>query len=169
MEVLFKLRIPQRYVHSLERYWKNSVLVLRILLICKFLNFAVILTKKTHTCEEGGTHLRISFWHLLMNFEKPEKSEFWKNEKKLLEISSFYTCVPKTTIIWGTVPEIWSETILSFWTVFCPFTPLPPLTAQKMKISKKWKKHLEISSFYTSVPKTWSYAILFLRYGAWRM
>ena len=57
------------------------------------------LTKKSHTCEEGGTHLRISFWHLLMNFEKPEKSAFWKNEKKLLEILSFYTCVPKTTII----------------------------------------------------------------------
>ena len=27
----------------------------------------------------------------------------------------------------------------SFWVVFCPFTLL---TAQKMKISKKWKKHL---------------------------
>ena len=38
----------------------------------------------------------------------------------------------------------------SFWAIFCPFTPL---TAQKMKISKKWKKHLEISSFYTCVPK----------------
>ena len=38
----------------------------------------------------------------------------------------------------------------SFWTIFYPFTPL---TAQKIKISKTWKKHLEISSFYTSVPK----------------
>ena len=38
----------------------------------------------------------------------------------------------------------------SFWTIFCPFTPL---TVQKMKISKKWKKDLEILSFYTSVPK----------------
>ena len=37
----------------------------------------------------------------------------------------------------------------SFWAIFCPFTPI---TAQKMKISKKWKKPLEIS-FYTSVPK----------------
>ena len=54
-------------------------------------------------------HLRISFWHLLMNFGKPENPEFWKNEKKLLEISSFYTCVPKTTIIWGTVPQIQNE------------------------------------------------------------
>ena len=38
----------------------------------------------------------------------------------------------------------------SFWAMFCPFTPV---TAQKIKIKKKWKKHLEISSFYTSVPK----------------
>ena len=58
--------------------------------------------EKLHTCEESGAHLRISFQHLLMNLEKPEKSEFWKNEKKqkqkqkLLEISSFYTCVPKS-------------------------------------------------------------------------
>ena len=45
----------------------------------------------------------------------------------------------------------------SFWAIFCPFTlsPPSPLTAQKMKTSKKWKKekkHLQIS-FYTSVPK----------------
>ena len=38
----------------------------------------------------------------------------------------------------------------SFWATFCPFTPL---TAQKIKISLKWKKVLEISSFYASVPK----------------
>ena len=35
----------------------------------------------------------------------------------------------------------------SFWAIFCPFT------AQKIKILKKWKNHLEISSFYISVPK----------------
>ena len=28
-----------------------------------------------------------------------------------------------------------------------------PLTARKVNISKKWKKHLEISSFYRTVPK----------------
>ena len=33
----------------------------------------------------------------------------------------------------------------SFWAIFCPSTPL--------KISKKWKKHLEVSSIYTCVPK----------------
>ena len=31
--------------------------------------------QKLDTCEGGG-HLRISFWHSLMNFEKPKKSEF---------------------------------------------------------------------------------------------
>ena len=36
--------------------------------------------------------------------------------------------------------------------LFCPFYH-PTLTAQKMKSSKKWKKCLKISSFYTSVPK----------------
>ena len=38
--------------------------------------------------------------------------------------------------------------ILSFWANFCPFTPL---MTQKIKILKKWKKHLEIS-FYTCAP-----------------
>ena len=137
----------------------------------------------------------------------PQNFEKWKN---LLEISLFYTCVPKITIIWCMVPEIQSETgrifchfgpffalsapwqlgkskfwkteknawryyhfthvyhkwqsydvwflsiecneqiFLSFWTIFCPFTPL---TTQKIKILKKWKKHLEILSFYTCVTK----------------
>ena len=38
----------------------------------------------------------------------------------------------------------------SFLAIFCPFIPL---TAWKNKISKNEKKHLEISSLYTSVPK----------------
>ena len=47
-----------------------------------FRKIASVVFKKSHTWEEGGAHLRSSFWHLLMNFEKPEKSKFWKNEKK---------------------------------------------------------------------------------------
>ena len=42
------------------------------------------------------------------------------------------------------------QNFLSFWTIFCPFTLL---TTRKIKILKKWQKRLEISSFYTSVPK----------------
>ena len=56
-------------------------------------------------------------------------------------------------IISYTLPEIWHVTdviIFHFRLFFCPFTPV---TDWKTKISKKWKKCLEISSFYTSVPK----------------
>ena len=28
-----------------------------------------LLLKKSHTCEEGGAHLTISFWHLFMNLK----------------------------------------------------------------------------------------------------
>ena len=38
----------------------------------------------------------------------------------------------------------------SFWDTFCTFTSL---TAQKSKLKKRWKKRMEISSFYNSVPK----------------
>ena len=38
----------------------------------------------------------------------------------------------------------------SFWTIFCPVTPI---AAQKIKILRKWKKHEEISSFYICVLK----------------
>ena len=38
----------------------------------------------------------------------------------------------------------------SFWAIFCPFTHL---TTQKIKISKIWKNHPEVSSFYKCVPK----------------
>ena len=46
-----------------------------------------------------------------------------------------------------------------FWAIFCPFTypppphPSPPNLPKKLKISKNWKKPLEISSFYTSITK----------------
>ena len=58
------------------------------------------------------------------------------------------------------------QNFLSSWTIFCPFTLL---TSQKIKILKKWKKHLEILSFYTCAPEVhqkWkSYDVWFLRYG----
>ena len=85
------------------------------------------LIKKSHTCEEGGAHLRISDWHLLVNLKSNylvKKLLKWTNKKcmnfeftmmylkkkkrlrKHLEISLFYTSVPKILIIWSTVLEI---------------------------------------------------------------
>ena len=55
------------------------------------------------------------------------------------------------------VPQIWSDTdriFLSFWTIFCLFTSTPTPTHnnpenQNFEKKKKWKKCLEILSFYT--------------------
>ena len=71
------------------------------------------------------------------------------------------------------------QNFLLFWTIFCPF--INPSTPQPRK-SKFWKNEkknpknqkqktkliknrLEISSFYIMLQKSWSYAMLFLRYG----
>ena len=56
---------------------------------------------------------------------------------------------PKITIIWCTVPEIWSETDK----IFCYFGPffsllLSPNDPEYQDFEKKWKKCLEIVSFY---------------------
>ena len=117
--------------------------------------------KKSHTCEEGGALLRISFWHLLMNFEKPEKSEFWENEKNCWRYH--FTRVPKITIIWDTDWDSQFGKFLSFkhvhhksrsYSIWCmvpekssvrtkfyiilPFFALwLLLTTQKIKILKK--------------------------------
>ena len=60
-------------------------------------------------------------------------------KKKKLEILSLYTCVPKTTIMWGTVPQIRSETIF-----FCHFGPLfalltPPKNPEKQNFEEMKK------------------------------
>ena len=57
------------------------------------------------------------------------------------------------TIINHIVPEMLTETdrfSLSSSAIFCSFTPLKP---QKNENIRKLKKHLKITSFYTSVPK----------------
>ena len=54
-----------------------------------------------------------------------------------------------------------------YWAIFCPLTPL---TAQKIKIFKKCKKHLDIYYHFIYVyQKLWSDDVQFLRYGAWQM
>ena len=41
-------------------------------------------SQKSHICEEGGAHLRISVWHLLMNLKNNylfKKMLKWANKK----------------------------------------------------------------------------------------
>ena len=76
-----------------------------------------------------------------------------KKLKKPLEIPSFYIIVPKIMTIGYTVPEVWHviDVIVVFH--FGLFFAFYPSKSPKKKVSKKMKKHLEISSFYTGVPK----------------
>ena len=123
-----------------------------------------------HMCTKNHNHMRYGSWDtewdgIFCHFEplfallppaNPENQILKKWKKPL---SSSYPCVPKMKIIWCMVLEIWSMTEF-----FCHFGPLfalfTPLTIQKIKILKKWQKHLEIPLFYISIPKT-----LIIRYA----
>ena len=92
-----------------------------------------------------------------------------KNKEKHLEISLFYTCLPRTTIIWGTVPELRSETniiFLSFWAIFLPSCLPSNLKNQNFEKTKKllWRCH----HFTNVYQKSQSCNICFLRYGDWQ-
>ena len=93
----------------------------------------------------------LSFWAILCSFTpspKNSKNQNFEKIKKLQEISSCYTCVPKIKMIRSTVPEIWSVTGWNWqcWIIFCPLTHLK---TPKTRILKKWKNLLKISSLYT--------------------
>ena len=98
-----------------------------------------MLYKKSHTWGRWGTPQNF----LLTFIHEPRLLKKWK---KLLEISSFYTCVPKTTIMWGTVPEIRSET--EFFCHFGPFfallTPSPPNNSENQNFEKMKKAYGDV-------------------------
>ena len=94
----------------------------------------------------------------MLYFFKIEK-DAWKNQnfekmKKLLDIS-FYTCVPKTKIIWGSaVSEIeWDRQI------FCTFALFFALLPQKIKA------YDDVIILYMCTKKSPSYGVWLLRYG----
>ena len=104
---------------------------------------------------------------------KTPKIKILKNEKNLLVMSSFYTCTPKITITWCTVPEIESET----GRIFCHFglllalltTPFPSPPLEWSRKSKFWtqmeKMPGDIILFYIHVYNKWkSYDKWFLKF-----
>ena len=92
--------------------------------------------------------IHIGLFFALLPPQQPEKMK-----KKPGDIIILHKCIKNHDHMLYFSRDIACDTYncyLSFWAIFCPFTPL---TVQKIKISKKRKKHLEISSFYTCVPK----------------
>ena len=82
------------------------------------------------------------------NFEKMKKKNNWKYHHFT---QVYHKWQPYDT--WFLKYEVHQTEFFCnflFWAMFCLVTLL---TAQKIKISKKGKKHLEISPFYTCVPK----------------
>ena len=82
-----------------------------------------------------------------------KNQNFRKMKKTPGDIITLYKCTKNQNhmlyCLWDVVCDR-CNCYFSFGAIFCPFTPL---TAQKIKILKEWKKCLEISSFYNSVPK----------------
>ena len=104
-------------------------------------------------------------------FNNPKKQNFHKVKKRPGDIIILHKCTKNHDHMlycsWDMACER-CNCYFSFWAIFCPFTPL---TTQKIKISKKWKKkHLEIFFFFTHVyQKLWLDDVQFWRYGAWQM
>ena len=58
------------------------------------------------------------------------------------------------------------QIFLSFWAIFCPFTPL---TTQKIKLKKMKKNFRRYHHFKLGYHKLWLDDVRFLRYGAQQM
>ena len=73
----------------------------------------------------------------------PPNNPWNEKQKKDMKISSFYICVPKITIIWCMLPEIWLQH-LTFCYFGSFFALLPQYWPPKIK---NWKKNKEIFPF----------------------
>ena len=107
---------------------------------------------------EHDRHNFFSSWTIFCLFTSPpptaQKIKILKKWKKCLEILSLYTSASKIMTICYTVPEIWHVMNVLAIFHFGPFFALFPSNSPKnQNFKKKWKKYLEISSFYTGVPK----------------
>ena len=102
--------------------------------------------------------------------KNPKNQHFEKIKSKSGDIIILHMCTMNYIhMIYG----FWDikcdkQNFLSFWTAFCPFNPL---TTWKIQILKNWKKHLEIWSFYHSLPKIMiiCYTVPEIRYSVWQM
>ena len=89
------------------------------------------------TIDKFFCHFALFF--ALLPTKEPRKSKFWINERNSWRYYHFTHEYHKwkSYDVWFLRYGAWQTGYFSSWaTIFCPFTPL---TAQKMKISKKWK------------------------------
>ena len=95
--------------------------------------------------------------------DNPENQYFEKMKKRPGDIIILHVCnINHNYMMHGSwAIEFDGQNFLTFWTVFCHFTPL---TTWKNKILKTEKKAWRYYHFTQVYQKPWSYTILFLRY-----
>ena len=99
------------------------------------------------------------YWSTLKNL---------KNQNSEVMRYHHFTCVPKATIIWSTVPEIQSWT--EFFYHFGPFFALyiPPDNPENQNFEKMKKSFWRCHHFKLVQQKTQSHDVCLLRYGVRR-
>ena len=90
----------------------------------------------------------------MLHFFKKVKKNTWRSHY----FTPVYLVHDNDVMMWSTVPEIWSVRDWHLYKVIfglSPPSPLPPthLKTAAIKILKKWKVFLKISSFYTCALK----------------
>ena len=133
---------------------------------------------------ECDRHNVLSFQAIFCSFAPSLtlKIKIWKKCKKTLpgDIILFHTCtinqdqdhikiINQNHMMYGSWNS-WNaidRIFLSSWAIFCPFTPLTVPKKSKFQQNEKntWRYH-HLTQVYQ---KSWSYALFFLRYGAWQM
>ena len=113
--------------------------------------------------------LKCKVWPTEIFFFLPSQPlDYSENQNSKIEKSTWryyhFTCLQHHMMYGSWDIEQDGQKFLSFWTIFCPFT-------WKMKIRKKKKKKNAWRYYLSTIVqlKSWSYAILFLRYSAWQM
>ena len=107
----------------------------------------------------------------------PFKSQ--KNEKKPGDIIILHKCTKNHDQMlycsWD-MARVECYCYFSFREIFCPFShppppppPPPPLNRPKSENLTKWKIRWSYHHLTQAYQKSWSYAILLLRYGTWQM
>ena len=75
--------------------YKQRAFLIKEKTFCNYLK-VTNLVKRSHTCKEGGAHLRISFWYLLMNLKNKLLKKLLKchnkkqNNFNIYDVASFF-------------------------------------------------------------------------------
>ena len=120
----------------------------------------------TNRAQQNESFVVLGYFLPFHPINNPKNKNFKKWKKTTGDIIILLKCtINDNHMMYGSwdIKHNKQNFFLSFWAIFSPLTSL---TTQKMKILKKMKKNLQISSFYTCVPKIMTDDVWFLRYGA---